>query len=140
MLGASNKTACTPVHMLRPPAIAAACLPACRLLIALLGSAVCVCLQEMPCMPVARGLQCRDPAAALSVFTEMKKTSRLQPDVVAYTSLLTALHGTPKASGHLAKRCWRKTKHSLQGKGQRQGGSHARCAAPRAASLHPLPT
>lgn len=41
-------------------------------------------------------VQCRDPDAAMRVFTEMRERSRLQPDVVAYTSLLAALQGTPK--------------------------------------------
>ena len=37
--------------------------------------------------------QCKDAAAAMRVFGEMKR-SRVRPDVVSYTSLLTALEGT----------------------------------------------
>ncbi|KAL4457439.1 hypothetical protein ABPG75_012304 [Micractinium tetrahymenae] len=61
--------------------------------------------------------KCRDPAAAMSVFTEMKQGSRLQPDVVAYTSLLTALQGTPKAA-EPARELWR----SMQAGGVQPNG------------------
>lgn len=48
--------------------------------------------------------QCGDPQAALQVFREMK-LGGVQPDVVAYTSLLTALHGTPKVGAPSLVRC-----------------------------------
>lgn len=42
--------------------------------------------------------QCKDSAAAMEVFEEMR-ARRVQPDVVAYTSMLTALQGTPQVRG-----------------------------------------
>ena len=56
-----------------------------------------------------RLLQCRDAGAALRVFEEMQQRGEVQPDVVTYTSLLTALQGAPqvrwRAGRHLQQPC-----------------------------------
>mgnify|MGYP001810635188 CR=1 FL=1 len=55
------------------------------------------------CPPAPAPLQCRDPRAALEVFEQMKAAG-LRPDVVAYTSVLTALQGSPQVRCHACLR------------------------------------
>lgn len=56
-----------------------------------------------PAMP-RPALQCRNGEAALAVYEEMRAAG-ITPDVVAYTALLSALHGAPDASA-LARGLW----------------------------------
>ena len=49
--------------------------------------------------------QCGDAAAAMHTFTEMRRQG-VQPDVVAYTSLLAALQGTPKVGRRAGTHVW----------------------------------
>jgi pentatricopeptide repeat protein len=54
--------------------------------------------------------QCKDGAAALRVFEDMRARG-VSPDVVAYTSLLVALQGAPQVKP--AGPCWHSSVHVM---------------------------